>query len=189
MSDHSKRPRHGHRNPDQAATDSSEKISGPSDRQMRFEKAALALAEARRRNRIEDDLPPSNGADLGCGCPIVVEGRRDREALEALGFTGPIELVNRGWNTGRLVAYLHDTYGTRNPVDGDAAIILLMDWDRTGGRLQRQLRERLESLDVRIDSETRRMLSIAMKPEGKTVEMLIAFSDKLRPLIDSTDSF
>jgi 5S rRNA maturation endonuclease (ribonuclease M5) len=155
---------------------------------VRFEKAALALAEARRRNRKEDDSNRLHGGDPGCGCPILVEGRRDREALTALGFTGPIELVNRGWNTGRLVAYLHDTYGTRNPVDGDAAIILLMDWDRTGGRLQQKLTKCLESLDVRIDGETRRLLSISMKPEGKTVEMLIAFIDDLLPLIDSTDS-
>ncbi len=77
----------------------------------------------------------------------------------------------------------------RNPIDGAAAVILLMDWDRTGGRLQQKLTQRLESFDVRIDGETRRLLSIAMKPEGKTVEMLIAFIDELLPLIDSTDSF
>ena len=41
--------------------------------------------------------------------------------------------VNRGWDRSRLVAYLHDTYGTRNLVDKGPPLILLMDWDRTGG--------------------------------------------------------
>ncbi len=153
--------------------------TGPSDRPARFEKAARALAEARVRNRPV--------GEAGCGCPILVEGRRDEAALVALAFTGPIEVVNRGWDTGRLVAHLNDLYGTRNSVDGAASIILLMDWDRTGGRLQRSLSKRLQSLDVMVDGELRRRLSIALKPEGRTVEMLNAHVAELLPLIDAED--
>ena len=47
---------------------------------------ARALARARSRNR--------NPIQGGSGCPIIVEGRRDLETLRALGFEGPIELVN-----------------------------------------------------------------------------------------------
>ena len=43
----------------------------------------------------------------------------------------------------RLVAYLHSTYGVRNLEDGKGSVILLMDWDRTGGRLQKSIRERM----------------------------------------------
>ena len=53
-----------------------------SNRDARYTTAGRALGELRHRNR-----PPVNG---GCGCPIIIEGRRDRIALKVLGFTGPI---------------------------------------------------------------------------------------------------
>ena len=70
------------------------------------------------------------------------------------------------------MAYLHSTYGVRNLVDGQGSIIVLMDWDRTGRRLQKSIRERLESLDVNIDENLRTELMKTMKPEGRTVESL-----------------
>ena len=58
-----------------------------------------------------------------------------------------------------------------------------MDWDRTGGRLQKSLRERLESLDVKIDEDLREELMKAMKPEGRTVESIRPHVPSLLPLI------
>ena len=78
----------------------------------------------------------------------------------------------------------YDTYGTRNTIDGGPPLILLMDWDRTGGRIQKSLRERLNSLDVPIDESLRNVLLKSMKPEGKTVEALAPFANVLRSLID-----
>ena len=40
------------------------------------------------------------------------------------------------------------------------------------GRLQKSIRERLESLDVKIDENLRTELMKTMKPEGRTVESL-----------------
>ena len=105
-------------------------------------------------------------------------------ALRTLGFSGVIETVNRGWDRSRLVAYLYDTYGTRNTVDSGPPLILLMDWDRTGGRLQTTLRDRLMALDVPVDEELRQVLLKVMKPEGRTVESLAPHSGKLYPMID-----
>ena len=150
-----------------------------SDRQARYTCAGRALGEARLRNR------PS--AEGGCGCPILIEGRKDRIALAALGFTGPIEQVNRGWDQSRLVAYLFETYGILNRVDQGPSMILLMDWDRTGGRLQRNIGERLKAFGMRIDDATRMELVRAMKPEGKTVEGLKPHARILRPFIDEVD--
>jgi len=141
------------------------------DREVRFEMAGRALAAARLRN-----LPEADG---GSGCAVLVEGINDEKALRALGFLGPVECVNRGWDRGRLVAYLYETYGTTNSVDGEAVMILLMDWDRTGGRLQRELGRRLEAFDMRIDHATRMALVRALKPEGRTVEMLGAHAEAL----------
>ena len=56
----------------------------------RFELAGLALSEQRSRNRDMD-------------FPILVEGKRDKIALQCLGFTGQIEVLNRGWTIDRVV--------------------------------------------------------------------------------------
>jgi 5S rRNA maturation endonuclease (ribonuclease M5) len=87
----------------------------------------------------------------------------------------------------RLVAHLYEEYGTRNPIDGGAAIILLMDWDRTGGRIQRDILNRLESLDVKLDVYTRKEIARCLKPEGRTVEGLAAHARELRVFIDERD--
>ena len=82
---------------------------GPPDREIRFRAAAAALAQSILRNRSSPGSP---------NCPVLVEGIKDEKTLRILGFSGVIEKMNRGWDRSRLVAYLHDTYGTRNIVDG-----------------------------------------------------------------------
>ena len=49
-----------------------------------------------------------------------------------------------------------------------------MDWDRTGGKLQANLRRRLESFDVMIDEELRKVLMRTLKPETRVVEIGLA---------------
>tara|TARA_B100000925_G_scaffold291587_1_gene280235 strand:+ start:1464 stop:1967 length:504 start_codon:yes stop_codon:yes gene_type:complete len=140
---------------------------------------ATALAKARLRNR-----HPVRG---GSGCPVIVEGRRDMETLRSLGFEGPIELANRGWGQSRLIAYLCDSYGRRNPVDGGPALILLLDWDRTGIRLHENLLVRMRSLDMRIDVSTRKTLMHAVALKAPTIEGLKNLVDDLIPLINLED--
>ena len=79
--------------------------AGPPAREIRFQAAAKAMAASIKRNRSGEGNPD---------CPVLVEGAKDVAALRALGFSGGIETVNRGWDRSRLVAYLYDTYGTRN---------------------------------------------------------------------------
>ena len=100
------------------------------------------------------------------GKVILVEGKRDKAALRLLGFTGPIEQLNRGWNIDRVVVYIVEKYGS---------CIVLMDWDRTGGRLQKRLMDSMTSLDVKPSDELRRALSKAMKPDTMCVEDLPSF--------------
>jgi 5S rRNA maturation endonuclease (ribonuclease M5) len=152
-----------------------ERVEGPADRVVRFEKASRAIAEALVRNRTVDQG--------GSGVPVVVEGNRDEETLRELGFTGPIEKVNRGWDRPRMVAYLHSEYCTVRTPDGGPSVILLMDWDRTGGRIQTALRDRLMAMDSPVDENLRNTLLRAMKPEGRTVESLLSHVPSLRPLV------
>ena len=100
---------------------------GSSNAEERWHQAAQALAGARLRNRKANAV-------------VLVEGRRDREALEGLGFSGPIEVLNRGWPVDDVLVFLVETYGRRSQVDRGPSVIVLMDWDRTGGRLQANIR-------------------------------------------------
>ena len=153
------------------------RIAGPPDRQVRFEKAAKAIATAIVRNR-----PIDSG---GFGCPIVVEGIRDEQAIRALGFTGVVEKVNRGWDRSRLIAHLHSSYCMEPTQDDGPPLILLMDWDRTGGKLQSSIRDRLMALDCPVDEDLRSILLRAMKPEGRTVESLLPHASALGPAIQN----
>jgi 5S rRNA maturation endonuclease (ribonuclease M5) len=146
---------------------------GPHSRTARFERAAKAISIAILRNRALEEG--------GSGLPVLVEGKRDEATLRALGFTGKVERVNRGWDRPRLVAYLHSSYCTVS--DGGPSLILLMDWDRTGGRLQTAIRDRLMALDSPVDEDLRRELLKSMKPEGRTVESLLSHADSLEPLV------
>ena len=141
--------------------------------------SARALAQARFRNR-----HPVNG---GSGCPVIVEGRRDMETLRALGFEGPIELVNRGWGQSRLIAHLYDLYGRKNPIDGGPAVMLMMDWDRTGIRIHKNLLGRMRSLDMMIDESTRKTLMRTVELKAPTIEGLKNLVDDLVPLINLED--
>jgi len=136
--------------------------------------AGQSIAEERRRNR-------------EFNCPVLVEGKRDKIALESLGFTGKIEVLNRGWSIERVVTYLFETYGTRNQIDDSTVISVLMDWDRTGGRLQRKILELLESFDMKVSQETRNVLMKALKPETRVVESLKGLSYALLPYISDFD--
>ena len=147
------------------------RVNGPANRDIRFEKAAKALKKAIERNRL--------------GHPIIVEGLKDVRCLKTLGFLGKIETINRGWDRSKLIANLYEKYGDFDSGDGGAPMILLMDWDRTGGKLQTSIRNRLESMDVKIDESLRTCLIKVMKPEGRTVESLEPHAKSLLEKINS----
>ena len=141
--------------------------------------AAEVLAEARRRNR-----PVELG---GSGCPVLIEGKKDKTALLSLSFDGELELVNRGWPLEKLAGWFAQRLQHKNPIDGKESIILLMDWDRTGGRLQNDLRRRLRAFDISVDEYTRQTLMRALKPETRVVEDLHSMADELLPLMNQHD--
>jgi 5S rRNA maturation endonuclease (ribonuclease M5) len=134
----------------------------------RFKKASKIIKEniLRNKSRIEG----------GSNCPILVEGINDVKALRSLGFTGVIEKLNRGYSRSKLIAYLYETYGTRNKIDGKSSIIILMDWDKTGKSIQNFFRIRLMSMDMAIDEEMHNQLSILINPEIMAVEELSSYA-------------
>jgi 5S rRNA maturation endonuclease (ribonuclease M5) len=100
--------------------------------------------------------------------PILVEGPHDIEALRALGLKGT----------------LLSLHGPRSLIDeADAiaqtydALILLTDWDRTGGSLARRLSNHLKGR-VKIDLDLRRRL--ARLVQVPCVEDVPAFHQTLK---------
>tara|TARA_B100000003_G_scaffold208913_1_gene231171 strand:+ start:4066 stop:4455 length:390 start_codon:yes stop_codon:yes gene_type:complete len=122
------------------------------NREKRYDLAYRALEEAIEENE--------------AGSVVLVEGKRDEIALRALGFTGPIEKLNRGWPVEKIIAYIDEKY---------ESCILLMDWDRTGGRLQKKIVESMTGLEINVSDELRQVLSKAMKPDTRCVEDLTSF--------------
>ena len=149
--------------------------TGHGNYELRFTNAGQSLGSARKRNRLYN-------------WPIVVEGPRDKRALLSLGFSGPIELLNRGWPIEKVVTYLYETYGSRNSTVGGSSVCLLMDWDRTGGRLQAKLYRLMQSFDMLVDQDLRTTLQKNLKPETRVVESLFGLAERLRFYVAKEDN-
>lgn len=94
--------------------------------------------------------------EAAAGSLVVVEGANDKRALERLGVGGLHVVVNQGLSlevlVDRIVVQVQE--GDRRQV------VLLLDWDRTGGRLFARLRDGLRAR-VRLDADSRRRLARA----------------------------
>jgi 5S rRNA maturation endonuclease (ribonuclease M5) len=66
--------------------------------------------------------------------PIIVEGRRDSEALRKLGFTGEIITLHSGKSIYEFCEEIAEKYDR---------VVLLMDWDDKGEKLFSSLTEEL----------------------------------------------
>lgn len=89
---------------------------------------------------------------------VVVEGTRDLAALDWLGIGGTHVTLHRGMPLHELEEDL---------VQCPTPVVLLLDWDRTGGRLLERLQEGLRHR-VQIDVMCRRRLAAACR--SRTLE-------------------
>ncbi|MAE56389.1 MAG: hypothetical protein VX554_00300 [Candidatus Thermoplasmatota archaeon] len=106
--------------------------------------------------------------------PVIVEGQRDIVALQGLCDAQLLVL-----NNGHPVLQTVETLARKSGPGGRFAI--LTDWDRTGGRLARQLRALGIASDLQPDSELRRELVQLARHEISCVEELPSLLQKLRP--------
>ncbi|HHT75140.1 MAG TPA: Toprim subdomain protein [Methanomassiliicoccaceae archaeon] len=97
---------------------------------------------------------------------ILVEGRKDRHALDVLGVHGDIVQVQ-------------DARGIFGVAEELAAkrrsAVILTDWDRKGGQLAELLRNALRSCGVPYDDSIRMKIAVLSKKEIKDVESIPAF--------------
>lgn len=122
-----------------------------------------------RLSRLEDLLTRLRRANATT--PILVEGANDRAALERLGCTGEIVLVHDGEpliETADRLARRHDS------------LILLLDWDRTGGSIHHRVKDVLETHAVDCDEAFRRELARLATKETRAVEDVPMVLEHLR---------
>ena len=69
--------------------------------------------------------------------------------------------------------------------DKEPLISILMDWDRTGNRLQKKLTQIFNSMDVTIDATLRKNLIKSLNSRTKTVEGFRFLLEDLLELMDT----
>ena len=106
--------------------------------------------------------------------PVIVEGKRDTQALRDLGFDGIIVELNDGDSVLSTVEKIVHKFGRR------CIFIVLTDWDRTGGSLAKQLKEYGESCDLIPNLRIRQNLSILSSKDITCIEELPTFVRNLR---------
>ncbi len=110
--------------------------------------------------------------ELSLEMPVIVEGKKDREALRRLGVQGTLVSVHGGTTVFRLCEALAEEHDH---------VIILTDWDRRGGQLSRLLREGLAANDVRANTDIRARLARLCKKEVKDVEGLRRLVARIGP--------
>ena len=99
-------------------------------------------------------------------CPVVVEGKKDTSALKNLGYNGLIIELNDGRSVLSTVESLAQKLGS------SGKFVIMTDWDRTGGKLAKQLKEYGESSDLYPDLTIRRSLALLFSKDISCIEEL-----------------
>lgn len=104
------------------------------------------------------------------GSVIVVEGRRDAEALSRIGFTG-------------IAAVFHNFKGIADFLDchddADRKIILLLDMDRTGKHLTSRLISQLQSRRHNVSLFYKKRLARITYGKIRHVEDLVSYAPRM----------
>jgi 5S rRNA maturation endonuclease (ribonuclease M5) len=90
---------------------------------------------------------------------IVVEGKKDIAALTNIGVTANMVHMNKGMS---ILTFLEKLSSNARPFEdiGHFKILVIMtDWDRTGGRLASKLKEGCKNLGIHCDLDRRRELA------------------------------
>jgi len=116
-------------------------------------------------------------ADSAKGCPIVVEGRKDLQALEQLGIVGPAITAKTSRKSVLDVIAEIETLPCSRP-------ILLLDFDRRGEELTKRLSRHLETSKIKTNTKYWRDLRAYVGRDVKDIEglptYLLTLNRKLR---------
>ena len=107
------------------------------------------------------------------GIPIIVEGKKDTEALRALAIGGKIISAKSGGK--RFLDVISEIEKI-----GSQEVILLLDFDRRGKELTANLKQYLEKTGIKLNLLFWRELSTLVSREVKDVEGLTAYMETLK---------
>jgi 5S rRNA maturation endonuclease (ribonuclease M5) len=102
------------------------------------------------------------------GKPIVVEGKKDAQALQELGINGTIYTVKTGGKSFLEATSEIETLGARE-------VILLLDFDRRGREGTERLHRELERAKIKVNVRFRRELKALVGHEIQCIESLPAY--------------
>ena len=111
--------------------------------------------------------------EAGKGTPIVVEGKKDLEALKALNINGRIISAKSGGKS------LLDTV-TEIETSGVQEIILLLDFDRRGKESTKYLKRQFERTRIKPDISFWHKLSNLLGREVKDIEGIVKYMETLK---------
>ncbi|MFQ6095480.1 MAG: toprim domain-containing protein [Candidatus Bathyarchaeia archaeon] len=125
--------------------------------------------------RVLDDL----ASESAKGTPIIVEGRRDVDALNELKIRGRIIQAKSGGKNVLDLLSMIEAYGKDE-------VILLLDFDRRGRELTRYLTQRLEKMKIKPNTVFWRELSSFLRRDVKDIEGLSTYIKTLMRKIGKT---
>ncbi len=108
------------------------------------------------------------------GNPVVVEGKKDAEALRALGVEVEILVFNRGESVTVFCERVAAEY---------RRVVILTDWDRTGRHLAHLLVDGFRSVGVECNMEYRARIAGLCRRETKDVEGLYRHYRRLKMVV------
>jgi len=110
-------------------------------------------------------------AESNKGTPIIVEGRKDVETLRTLAIEGKIITAKSGKSLLDVVSEVEKS--------GPKEVVLLLDCDRRGRELTRQLKHHLETAKIKTNTTIWHELFSIIGKEVKDVESLSAYLETL----------
>jgi len=114
------------------------------------------------------------------GKPIIVEGRKDEQALKALGIiSGKIIFAKKGLKT------LLDVVSEIEASSPDE-VILMLDFDKEGRELTEQLKNHMEKVGIKANTHYWLKLSSLTGREVKDVEGLATYMQTLKNKIGNS---
>ena len=111
--------------------------------------------------------------DSAKGKPVVVEGKKDVDALRTLGVAGTVLTVKTGGKS-----FLDAVFDIEKL--GVSEVILLLDFDRRGKEGTKRLKQSLERVKIKPNVKFWRALSALVGKEIQCVESLTAYMRTLR---------
>lgn len=125
-------------------------------------------SQERREEKLEKILWRIAGESTS-GTIIIVEGRKDKEALRKLGLAGPIVCFK---SSGRGLADFLGNIEARK-------IIVLTDFDKEGKDIAARINEELAHLDIKTDHTLRKRLGALVRQDARTIQDLFRYVERM----------